>query len=80
MGGVLLDEKKQEKGKVPQNDTFPTHIGRQCRPLGALRAFREARNWCATCLRLAPQMCYRRKLFHYPFNTQNIENMKGESS
>ena len=50
MGGVLLDEKKQEKGKVPQNDTFPTHIGRQRRPLGALWAFREAKNWCATCL------------------------------
>ena len=43
--GSTLDEKKQEKGKVTLLATFPIYIGRQRRPLGALRAFRGSKNW-----------------------------------
>ena len=58
MGGVLLDEKKQEKGKVPQNVTFPTYIERQRRPLGALCGVGRTKNGALPNLKVAPQVCY----------------------
>ena len=48
LGGVRLDEKKQEKGKVPHCDPFPLHIGRQRRPLKAFHGFRKRNHWFAT--------------------------------
>lgn len=46
--GSTLDEKKQEKGKVPHCDPFPLHIGRQRRPLKAFHGFRKRNHWFAT--------------------------------